>query len=173
MHTYIYSNPGCHCIDDAAQLWRCKRCVTVALQCGAFESWRETCTCLEVHYSRFENPFVEMCHRHFVLWWLTVIITQHTCNVTRHIWHIFWLNCQVYVSGVSDLSATWNLSSKVFEQFAVTDIVCTITHDHPRSPTISATSRAISLRSSHDFNIFRSQLHVGRNMVVSPVWLGL
>ena len=39
-----------------------------------------------------------------------------------------------------------------------------------RSKT-SATSRAISLRFSHDSNIFRSQL--GRNMVVSPVWLGL
>ena len=35
----------------------------------------------------------------------------------------------------------------------------------------SATSRAISLRSSQNSNIFRSQL--GRNMVVSPVWLRL
>ena len=35
----------------------------------------------------------------------------------------------------------------------------------------SATSRAISLQSSQNSNIFRSQL--GRNMVVSPVWLRL
>ena len=35
----------------------------------------------------------------------------------------------------------------------------------------SATSRAISLRSSQNSNFFRSQL--GRNMVVSPVWLRL
>ena len=47
----------------------------------------------------------------------------------------------------------------------------TITHDHPRSPKTSATSRAISLLFAHDSNIFRSQL--GRNMVVSPVWLAL
>ena len=50
--------------------------------------------------------------------------------------------------------------------FAATDFVRTITHDHLRSPTTSAINRAISLRSSHDSNIFRSQL--GRNMVVSP-----
>ena len=76
--------------------------------------------------------------------------------------------CLVY-----NISAIRNPSAEVFEQFAATD-VRTITHDHLRSPTItqtSATNRAIRLRSSHDSNIFRSQL--GRNMVVSPVWLAL
>ena len=63
---------------------------------------------------------------------------------------------------VYDISATWNPSAEVFEQFAATDLLA-------RSHTTSATSRAISLRSYHDSNVFRSQL--GRNMV--PVWLGL
>ena len=49
-----------------------------------------------------------------------------------------------------------------FEQLSATDFART---------TVSATSRAISLRSSQNSNIFRSQL--GRNMVVSPVWLRL
>ena len=40
-----------------------------------------------------------------------------------------------------------------------------------RSPTTSATSRAFILQFIHDSNIFRSQ--PGRNLVVSPVWLGL
>ena len=72
---------------------------------------------------------------------------------------------------VHNISAIWNPSAEVFEQFAATDFSRTIAHDHLRSPTTSATNRAISLRSSHDSNIFRSQL--GRNMVVSPVWLAL
>ena len=73
-----------------------------------------------------------------------------------------------------EIAATWNPSAEVFEQFAATDLLArspTITHDHPRSPKTSATSRAISLLFAHDSNIFRSQL--GRNMVVSPVWLAL
>ena len=71
----------------------------------------------------------------------------------------------------------WCVRSQLrnFEQFAATHFAHTIVHDHPRSPTTSATSRTISMRSLHVSNIFRSQLHVhvGRNMVVSPVWLGL
>ena len=74
--------------------------------------------------------------------------------------------CLVY-----NISAIWNPSAEVFEQFAATDFARTITHDHLRSPTTSATNRAISLRLSHDSNIFMSQQ--GRNMVVRPVWLGL
>ena len=44
-----------------------------------------------------------------------------------------------------EIAATWNPSAEVFEQF--------------------------ELLFTHDSNIFRSQL--GRNMVVSPVWLAL
>ena len=63
-----------------------------------------------------------------------------------------------------EIAATWNPSAEVFEQFAATDLLA-------RSPKTSATSRAISLLFAHDSNMFRSQL--GRNMVVSPVWLAL
>ena len=53
--------------------------------------------------------------------------------------------CLVY-----NISAIWNPSADVFEQFAATDVARTITHDHLRSPTItqrslkraSATNRA-------------------------------
>ena len=40
--------------------------------------------------------------------------------------------CLVYI-----ISAIWNPSAEVFEQFAVTDFARTITHDHLWSPTIT------------------------------------
>ena len=61
----------------------------------------------------------------------------------------------------------WNRRLKVLNKtidLATTDLVLAIT-------TTSATSRTFVLRFANDSNIFRSQ--VGRNLVISPVWVGL
>ena len=108
---------------------------------------------------------------------------QYTCNVTRIIKiqtkkciifsylvardiHILRFMCLVY-----KISAIWNPSAEVFEQLAVTDSLArspTITHDHPRPlrPVV---------QSVYNLPTIPTLLgrRLGRNMVVSPVWLGL
>ena len=127
-------------------------------------------------------------HRHFVLWrWAVIKNTVITTLIHLYIFIIkiqtktFMIFSYFVARDIHILTKLWGLWAwcvrslcdlksqlRSFEQFAAADFARTIVHDHPRSP---ATSRAISLRYSHDFKIFMSQL--GRNMVVSPVWLGL
>ena len=67
----------------------------------------------------------------------------------------------------------WNSRFQVLNMtidLVATDLPLAITHDLWTSRTIYKTSRTIVLRLAHHSNIFRSQ--VGRNLVVSPVWLG-
>ena len=96
-----------------------------------------------------------------------ILNTNEKCIIFSY---LFWLNCEVYVPDVWD-RCPLEIPAQKFWTVCCDWFARTITHDHPRSPKTSATSRAISLRFSHDSNIFRSQL--GRNMVVSPVWLAL
>ena len=129
-------------IDDVSTIDTCKHAITPDLE---DESTNRGTTDIDD-----ERPIVRL---------LQLVACDHARLVLRS-WN-------TGVRSLCDLKS----QLKSVEQLAATDFARTIVHDHPLSRTTSAISRAISLRFSHDSNIFRSQL--GRNMVVSPVWLGL
>ena len=113
------------------------------------------------HFRSIRNLYIFL---NFTKWPPTTILELRfrpfwiTKNHFRLHFSPFQINTQLFcnecVRSLCDLKS----QHRSFEQFDATDFARTVVHDHPRSPTTSATSRTISLRSSHDSNIIRSQL---------------